>query len=111
MGIITFDVDDNIDQEVQYAKSMEDYIISISEYIFHALFINWLGWLSSYSWFVATTAHFTFNQINPRFLRSVYMNKQGTFRGELWMINGERVAGCLAGVVYVVITYLFVNFR
>eukprot|EP00483_Globobulimina_turgida_P006624 UN06634 len=62
----------------------------------HTFFINWLGWLSSYSWFVVTTAHFTFNQVNPMLLGSVYTNKYGKFKGDLWKINGEGLAGCIA---------------
>eukprot|EP01084_Bolivina_argentea_P170569 295565_1 len=81
----------------------------ISIYV-HTFFINWLGWLSSYSWFVVTTAHFTFNQINPMFLGSVYTNKYGKFKGELWKINGEGLAGCFVGIIYILVIYCFVNF-
>ena len=95
-------------------KTPNRWMIIIFQFVsiyFHTFFINWLGWLSSYSWFVVTTAHFTFNQINPRFLGSVYTNKPGKFKGDLWKINGEGLAGCVTGAVYVGLMYLFINFN
>ena len=81
----------------------------VSVYV-QTFFMNWLGWLSYYSWFVVTVAHFTFNQINPMLLGSVYTNTQGKYKGELWKINGEGWAGCIAGAVYIGLMYIFVDF-
>lgn len=67
-----------------------------------AVFLNYFTVLASFSWWVPTAAHFTFNQINPRLLGSVYTNKKGMFVGELHLINGEGFMGCVVGIIFAV---------
>ena len=78
--------------------------ISIFLYTF---FMNWLGYMSDHSWWVVTFAHFTFNQLNPKILGSVYTNTQGMFVGPLWKINGEGLMGCIVGAIYLVVILVF----
>ena len=67
-------------------------------------FMCWLGWISSYSWFVATAGHFTFLRINEK-----YLGPNGMCKGNLWLINADGLAGCIAAGVYVGIIYLWMN--
>ena len=75
-----------------------------------SFFLCWLGWMSSYSFFVVTAGHFTFDRINKKFLGDMITKEQGLCKGYLWLINADGLAGCIGAGIYAGIMYLWIQF-
>ena len=56
---------------------------------------------SNYSLWPPALMHFTWNQINPKLLGSIYTQSQGRWEGEQWKINGEGLAGSLFSLLLI----------
>lgn len=68
---------------------------------------GYLAMWSGFSMWAPSLMHFTWNQINPLVLGSIYTNQNGKIEGAQWLINGE---GLLGSLVTIPIIFMFHKF-